>query len=1405
MRSLRPLAILALAALTSLSAVLSGCSYRNGDINKVVDPYWDKSYFDPDTIWHYRATIVDTAPGSSGYWWGTVGDGHWLLVERVRWEITEHQLIGYRDYASAPGTDGDLWDGAEDVYEGQPVAIFEIRDHFDLRRSYDTMTGEETNVIEENTERPWYERQYIRVDWSVNKAPTMNFAVMLHQLPQAYEFEVQANDPGDPKRWRFDDGYFEVTSRGAFEPDLYSYYGFNGPGYMYDGAPVVLDIRHSFAKVDEAEERNYEVTHMPPSVVLEDENGDEVRDANGYAVRVPIWDRFGFYSTFGRNYWDADRGFTDGGRQFHATTFNIWEKSVNDDGSVIPVAEREPKPIIYYTNVTHPKALLDASINRVGGEWNQAFKEAVFYAQPGKYASLDDVPDMFEVRENDCNVANVQDLLSRLGPEIRDQVTTAAAEPESGFDGSIDSVKARYDHATDVSTTDSYTARTAEETQALEDLERICSALEYYTDPEISRDPSVTPFTYQRFGDVRYSMLNLIMQDHNNAWLGYGPMLSDPKSGRTVSANANIAVAHLDRSVERINQMIDAMNGLVDFGDLIYGFDVQAYMAEKLAASKHLTSFEPSDELRQSMQRRFAGLGPSQEALREMSPDAPQKRLERLKGTSFEHLLVSPQDAVLFGAADPAIAANGDVEIDEAMLEALSPARGRNNLRHEAHERLTQKLGERCMDTPEFIDRFSFGIATRLKDIADRAERVRRIREELYVAVQLHEVGHNVGLFHNFEASTDALNYIPGFWELQELPADMNQAVGVVSTNEQVEMLQKCLDEQSRLQDQYGVDVTFTTQECLGQTELMYSSIMDYHGTWNGDFGGLGPYDKAAIKFGYGKLVEVFPEQNLVLSGNTADMKRWTYLNDWRDIPTDLVNSYAAVSQREYVPFTWGPASTKTSLPDNAVPYRFCPGGTTGNTPWCRTGDFGPDMRTNAAWMETRYYQYYFFSHFNRDRMWDYGGDGMMRAMNSDTAVMADYTKKMQWYVFMKLTDPDFAGSYAEEDFLATTIMGLNHIAHVLGQPQSGHFVTVPKFDTTGYTNEMPDEDRLAPSDIMMPWEYLYQCEARSYANIDNNTGEPVSGKPGYRVTEIKLGDGRPFFLGLTEDYEEWYVRYIGSYWAKWDALYYLGYNFAWFPRTNYIVDPRVYDVSWYRLFPDEVGDIIHKLVLANDPELGPVVDANGNYKMRDVLDPNTGLPPDYTGYTKVLPSISYNHQYLGLAFAHAFMSSQFDDETDFLKSFKVAVEGADDDFGAFDAVIQQAIDNGQDPSEVVAEFSHPATGTRLRALKVGNNPVAYDLVRRLNVLKARYEVLDTCVNDETARATDPYCACVQSVEVRPNGDRFCSDPFLEAPGTGECALYDLERRRDSAYERMEDMVDFIDDVRGMNRLYSEW
>ncbi|MBM4280301.1 MAG: hypothetical protein FJ137_05930 [Deltaproteobacteria bacterium] len=1489
---MRSIHLLAAAIAVVATVGTTGCSYRNEDLNRVVDPYWSKAYFDAENEWYLRSTVVD-APPEHG--WISVADGDWLMLEKIRWEITESNLIGWRTYAAAPGSEQENLPGADELYKGQPVAIFDITDHFDIRREFDPTTGEEGNVLSENRDRLWYDRAFIRVNWAANRVPTFKYHLSLEEPGYCggpcigtgqQRFLVQAAQaPADPKRWRFEDEYFEITTRHEVAPDILGLVGYYGVAMAGDFSSAIVDVRHSFMKVPKSD---YVARPMPGSVALADADGQEVRDERGFVKRIPINDRFGFFGTLGRNTFDANRGMVTSGQVQNASLFNLWKKSRNEDGTIIPMAEREPKPeaVVYYTNLEHPKHLLNAS-RRVAAQWNKVFRETVWKVNEAKYTgALDgdgipsDVPAMFVLKENDCNVANVERVIAGLNdahPELVEQVVaksrrTVVNDEVPSFDGTIESIRARFDEANDEidnlqpnglgSKGQSFTALQAQETQALHDLERICSALEYFTGGDMTMGRAapegVEPFLYQRLGDTRYSMMNLVVGDFQSGWLGLGPPYADPQTGETISGTANIALAMLDRYATRAAQYVSILNGETNDLDLQYGFDVAKYTEEKLLENSKLVTRRASQQTRDEAARAFESRRGNREVLKEVAPGRAHERMSRVVGTELEQQLITQDDVALFGAVNPRDAATAS--LDDDMLNSVSPLRNPKlmHLGRELEQRAI-RMGQRAADPPEMINNFLIGQAVAYKDMS-YAERFKKLREDIYVAVQLHEVGHNTGMFHNFAASTDALNYGRFFWEIQDLPADIDDAIAELSTRNdsrsttRIEQLENCKAVIANAGPDFESQA-MTAQDCLRQSEGVYSSIMDYHGNWNADFNGLGPYDFAANKFAYGQLLEVFPTENLRADiDQPGEMKKSLFYNDWRDIPEmfnggDRGEKVATMHDRTYVSMDWDASSTRAQPLPNEVPYRF--GWGAYPEPMVKVFDYGPDTRSNTAFKLTSYYQNFFFSHFARNRLWDF--DAVSGAIGADDGVMADFTEKMQWFFFYSASDPDFVGSYAYEDFLATTEAGLNHFAHVLAEPNSGNFHTLPAHQLFSITNLPPEGRTPDPLDIAIPWSNLGFCDAQiintaGFADGQDDGAAPdrdvefmADPQPGYASGNVPLGEGRPFFVGFTDDYVDFYIRYVGHYWTKLYAIINLGMNSAYFPRVDADSDWRLYDVSWYRLFPREVSRIYGALVTQDDLALGGFLDDNGRYVRPDLLPVDGSV--DTTGMTRVLPQIAINHNYYAYLLANVFLDSPTDDTLNLTKTMQIAVDGGTDDVRAYDdAEARDAVEcpefDARNPEHLTnppdcktaLSFTHPTTGMTYRALKVGDTPVAFNLVKRLNVLKQRFQRLDACNRDLQQDGTlddeDVYCACITNIGGgRDNSDylQTCLDDYVtvmpgesvQAPALSgftnlrevevTCTPQDLQNRRDSAREAVDDLTDYVNDLRTYNKLVNNF
>ncbi|RYE81411.1 MAG: hypothetical protein EOO74_00630, partial [Myxococcales bacterium] len=264
----------------ALALATFGCAQEREPISRVQPNAMKKTFFvgedlqgtadDPE--FHYRGSIVDTGYGAAQD--GLFTSTYAMPVSRIKWEVTETKLVARLAYERIENTDGKV--GTEKGREGQIVASFPIQAHFDIRRSYNPVTGEEQNVVEENmSDRPWYEREFFRVDWGTNQVTdayeldTLSMIGVYGGVKYEPMLSNYVNDPTSPDAPVFDEGYFDVTQRVYatpqmvnFAPDLAALFGASSfPACMLDADigggsaptgncnPHELKLRLSFKKV----------------------------------------------------------------------------------------------------------------------------------------------------------------------------------------------------------------------------------------------------------------------------------------------------------------------------------------------------------------------------------------------------------------------------------------------------------------------------------------------------------------------------------------------------------------------------------------------------------------------------------------------------------------------------------------------------------------------------------------------------------------------------------------------------------------------------------------------------------------------------------------------------------------------------------------------------------------------------------------------------------------------------------------------------------------------------------------------------------------------------------------------------------------------------------------------------
>lgn len=324
-------------------AIAVACAEERPPIDRVQPFALDKAWFvgtdlsDPADNPEYwsQATLVDVGFGATHE--SLFTSTYAQPLTRIKWHITEDLLLGRLAYERIEGSDGK--GVGEKTDEGSIVVAYEIEKHFDIVYDYNPTTGEKLNVLDENdTDRPWFERQYMRVDFSRNlqtDAYSLDTLSMLGVYdgivyqPLAY----YVDDPNHPDApiFEFEEGYFDLTSKVFAKPqtiDLshwgwgieewpacwFEYDFLSGTWPSGDCNPSELTIRHSFRVV---EDLDFEPIEW---------DGERFQAFGGFYI-----ERFGY----NRNY-----GMSDSQWHRFLTHYQIWERShyyANPDSMAGPV------------------------------------------------------------------------------------------------------------------------------------------------------------------------------------------------------------------------------------------------------------------------------------------------------------------------------------------------------------------------------------------------------------------------------------------------------------------------------------------------------------------------------------------------------------------------------------------------------------------------------------------------------------------------------------------------------------------------------------------------------------------------------------------------------------------------------------------------------------------------------------------------------------------------------------------------------------------------------------------------------------------------------------------------------------------------------------------------------------
>lgn len=1246
------------AAMLGAATLLAVGCFPIADIDRTQPNKVHKSIFDSEHEWFFRQTVIDVPATSAVSFIGEQGE-----TERVVWDIQENYLFAYRAYPWQEGGDGHVRPGTG-PFRDNPVAAFRISKHFDVKRQYNPSTGEQTNVIEENaSDRPWYEREWMRVDWSKNLISDFQFgaAAVKQQPVDFYHGEDTTHPTLDAVQ--ITDEYIDVVHVVTAEPevnDLYTrYFGFPIlECWLYwnihqDCLGAQIKIRSSFLRAPKQSD------YLPLEY-----------DDNRFA-------KFGYFRAERYGY-NPEYGVIEPAAIRLANRFNLWENAAEcyDPSAEKPYADCSPnqlRTIVYYLNSDFPEEYKSFALDN-GEEWDRVFRAAVLAGTGWSESELGN-QRLFTICPNNP-------------------------------------VKAG--------------------------------------DPEECGKPGLSP----QMGDLRYSMYYYVPDAQEWSPLGYGPSAQDPLTGETIQGNAFYYGAAGKFIAARTRDILKLELGLLEEDEITGGITAQRAV-ERLRERESQRFRQITERFDQEKVRDFVDridLRGKADRLRhqirtgEAFMDMVPGRLEKLTQTGIDEMLMTPEMQKLvqsLGVSGQLAGGAVDYMGMHDMSKLLSPELFRLS-RFRETRLLNPRAGGCILTGEEFFDTGLVGMLQHIRRrFYDTTQEPPVLRDgftddDVYHYIvgrtmadtQLHEIGHTVGLRHNFAGSTDALNFGPEFWRLR----------GPGYTMAQGDPRPKAMWE---LSGAYLDGYEQALRE--GLMDWQDSSVMDYASTY-GTNDTLGMYDEAAIKYAYADVVEIFnaPE----MDQQRASLLRpgelhYTFYPEAVSNAASYEDRIAAMYDRRTV--NWRMTDPESDLYDDTlveVPYVFCSDEYRDASAICATWDAGLDNFERTLKKAQDYRSYHIFDAFKRERV-GFGVDtfGYLNRVygRSFTYVLNQYKNWVNDELIIRRDRPciwyENGQRQVNDDRFQDPACGLagllgaaeaaNFFGEIIQTPdigcyarlENGCYLVEPSnedgidgtpvvlVDTDpnacdGLQPQVDDPDteeeepNLVPLKITTTSEYVHVRDSTTCAGWqpildigdprDPNDDIVVSREP----IELDYGDARPSITLYDRQkygyYFYWKPVVMGSWWDKWLAVKALGDPWTDFIGVDASSDTRSYLISLNTIFANEIHSMIGGIVADRANRYAPRLGADGKLETLPMIDLYSADSPWDTN-TRPLVDPDQQYTFRLLAMFNMAFQSQMTDDLEFSETIMVGRRYANTS-----ADLPDEIKN--DPTRY-AEFRDPETG----------------------------------------------------------------------------------------------------------------